>query len=277
MPISAHPDQAGTDKAPASRLGILLLGETIEADDLAEALKDRAGCHLLRDRDATVAADLATTEVFADTLRTRAIRLVIDATNPYDLAMSDRALTAAVAADRPILRLMRPAWQRDPLDAWIDVTSVAAAADICRWYGKRILLTLGESDLSPFGGNDRCHFIVRLPAKPASPLDLRHHDLIIGQGPFAWIDERRLMMEEKVDLLVSRNIGGLDSYAKVDVARDLAIPVVMISRPVPPFQPSVETVAQALTWIDAWQQSETDQMLISRRTGDQKATSADTE
>src|SRR6185369_1800336 len=178
MPISPNPDPA----LALPDLGILLLGDTIEADDLAAALTDRAGCQLVRDRAAGFATGLASTEAFAETLKARGIRLVVNATNPYDVALSDRALTAAVAADRPILRLMRPAWQRDPLDAWIDVGSVTAAADICRWYGKRILVTLGESDLSPFAGNDRCHFIVRLPVKPAAPLNLNRHDLIIGQG-----------------------------------------------------------------------------------------------
>ncbi|HEX9447003.1 MAG TPA: precorrin-6A/cobalt-precorrin-6A reductase [Dongiaceae bacterium] len=271
MPISPIPDTSKPD--------ILILGETIEATDLAEALQTRPDCAVMTPGDiaAPVLDQMASTEGLASLLRSKNIRLLVNAANAYDTDLNQRSLAAAIAVDVPILRLMRPAWQRDPLDSWIDVASVAAAADICRWYGKRILVTLGESDLSPFAGNDRCHFLIRLPSPPAQPLDLAHHDLIIGRGPFAWLDERRLMMEQQVDLLVSRNIGGLDSYAKIDVARDLAIPVVMITRPTPTQQPHAETLAQALTWIDAWRRTEEPQTVDNRRSGEQKATTAESE
>jgi precorrin-6A/cobalt-precorrin-6A reductase len=275
MPISLTPDIPTADTVA----DILLLGDTLEADALAEALQDWANCRVRRPSDMTSAVieQMASVDGFAAFLRTSTIRLIVNAANPYEAELSDRALTAAAAAELPILRLIRPAWHRDQLDSWIDVASVAAAADICRWYGKRAMITLGEADLAPFAGNERCHFIVRLPVAPAAPLNIRHHDLIIDRGPFAWLDERRLMMEQQIDLLVSRNIGGHDSYAKIDVARDLAVPVVMISRPVQPLQPSAETVAQALIWIEAWQQSENHTAIDSRRTGEQAATTAESE
>lgn len=256
MPILPDPDSPGA--AQMIKPTILLLGDTGEADELAEALRSQGDCRLMRPGAIIPAAvaQLGSIDGFTALLREMDIRLVINAASPYDTAQCDRALAATTAADRPLLRLSRPAWHRDPLDSWIDVASAGAAADICRWYGKRIMITLGESDLTPFAGNDRCHFIVRLPAAPAIPLDLAHYDLIIGTGPFAWLDERRLMMEQQIDLLVSRNVGGLDSYAKIDVARDLAIPVVMISRPSQPLQSSADSVAQALIWIDAWRQAE---------------------
>jgi len=83
MPISPNPDSAGPDPAAGQPdLGILLLGDTIEADDLASALTDRAGCQLVRDRAAGFATGLASAEAFAETLKARGIRLVVNATNP---------------------------------------------------------------------------------------------------------------------------------------------------------------------------------------------------
>ena len=272
MPLSPNPESA---TGPT----ILLLGDTVEAEALAEALTEalqkQPGCRLLRQQEMAAAdlARLATVDDFAAFLQGSPVELVVNAANPYDAGFSDRISAAATAAGRRFLRLMRPAWLRDQLDSWIDVASVAAAADICRWYGKRILITLGESDLAPFAGNDRCHFVVRLPAAPEASLELAHHDLIIGRGPFAWIDERRLMMEQQIDLLVSRNIGGLDSYAKIDVARDLAIPVVMISRPAQPpgpLQPGAETVAQAVDWIEAWRRGDHDPAADNQRASEHK-------
>ncbi|HVJ40230.1 MAG TPA: precorrin-6A/cobalt-precorrin-6A reductase [Dongiaceae bacterium] len=238
-------------------LDILLLGETGEAEELVLALRDRSDCHVCRPSELGISpAELTDSARLRALLSDRGIRLVVNAAGPYEAALSDCALDAAVATEGQVLRVTRPPWHRDLLDSWIEVPSVAAAADICRWYGKRILVTLTEADLAPFAGNDRCHFIIRLPAAPAGPLDLAHYDLVIGRGPFPWLDERRLMMEQQIDLLVSRNSGGLDAYAKIDVARDLAIPVVMIRRPVSPMQPQAETIAQALTWIDAWRQAQ---------------------
>lgn len=238
-------------------LEILLLGDTSEAEELAAALHDCGDCRLRRPAElGLTAADLVDAARLQAVLRAHSIRLVINAAGPYEAALSDCALTAAVAAGGQVLRVIRPAWHRDLMDSWIEVASTAAAADICRWYGKRILVTLAEADLAAFAGNDRCHFIVRLPEPPARPPDLAHYDLIIGRGPFPWLDERRLMMEQQIDLIVCRNSGGLASYAKIDVARDLAIPVVMISRPALPMQPQAETIGQALTWIDAWRQTQ---------------------
>ncbi|HVI92130.1 MAG TPA: precorrin-6A/cobalt-precorrin-6A reductase [Dongiaceae bacterium] len=240
-----------------SGLEILLLGETGEAAELAAALQAAGGCKICRPHDLQIAPeDLTDGARLTARLSDRPVKLVVNAADPYDIGLSDCALAAANAADIQLLRVLRPAWKRDLLDSWIDVSSVSAAADICRWYGKRVLITLAEADLGAFAGNDRCHFVIRLPQRPAQPLALGHHDLIIGHDPFPWLEERRLMMEQQIDLIVCRNSGGLDAYAKVDVARDLAIPVVMISRPPSPAQPQVETVGQAVTWIDAWRQTQ---------------------
>lgn len=250
MPVSSSPDVS-------SGLGILLLGETGEAAELAVALQSVDGYKLSRPRDLDIAAEeLADTAGLTVRLSNRPIELVVNATDPYDAGLSDSVLAAANAADIPLLRVLRPAWKRDSLDSWIDVASVSAAADISRWHGKRVLITLAEADLAAFAGNDRCHFVARLPTQPRQPLPLAHHDLIIGRDPFPWLDERRLMMEQQIDLIICRNSGGLDAYAKIDVARDLAIPVVMIGRPPAATQPQVETIGQALTWIEAWRRTQ---------------------
>lgn len=252
--MPASPDlESSSALETSSGAEILLLGETGEAAELAAALQAVDGCKLCRPHDLDIAApDLTNAARLAERLSNRPIKLLVNAADPYDAGLNDCVLTAANAADIQFLRVLRPAWKRDPLDSWIDVASVGAAADICRWHGKRVLVALAETDLAAFAGNDRCHFIVRLPQPSKQSLALTHHDVIIGRDPFPWLDERRLMMEQQIDLIVCRNSGGLDAYAKIDVARDLAIPVVMIGRPPSPTQPQVDTIGQALTWIDAW-------------------------
>jgi precorrin-6A/cobalt-precorrin-6A reductase len=50
--------------------------------------------------------------------------------------------------------------------------------------------------------------------------------------------------------LVTKDSGGTHTAAKLDVARDLAVPVVVIGRPrLPDDTVEVATVADVLTWL----------------------------
>jgi precorrin-6A/cobalt-precorrin-6A reductase len=147
---------------------------------------------------------------------------------------------------------------------------VKAAAEICRWLGKRIFLSLGAKDLAAFTGLTRPHFLVRLVDAPEM-LPLTHYDLVTARGPFTLADERALIEQRGIDLIVTKNSGGGATYAKIEVARELGIPVVMIRRPEIAFEPRsdvVETVEAALDWI-------ADQTARSRRTGESNATTGE--
>jgi precorrin-6A/cobalt-precorrin-6A reductase len=53
-------------------------------------------------------------------------------------------------------------------------------------------------------------------------------------------------------VLVSKNSGGNETYAKIEAARELQIPVVIIERPSEPSDHKYETVNDLLSAIDAW-------------------------
>jgi precorrin-6A/cobalt-precorrin-6A reductase len=58
------------------------------------------------------------------------------------------------------------------------------------------------------------------------------------------------MLEDfRADIVVARNAGGDAASAKIEAARDLALPVVMIGRPFIPKRKTVETVAEVLRWL----------------------------
>jgi precorrin-6A/cobalt-precorrin-6A reductase len=55
--------------------------------------------------------------------------------------------------------------------------------------------------------------------------------LVLGRGPLELDDEIELMERFAIDLLVSKASGGSATEAKIEAARTLGIPVVMVKRP----------------------------------------------
>ena len=59
-------------------------------------------------------------------------------------------------------------------------------------------------------------------------------DWIKAIGPFALEDERQLLMDHSIDVIVSKNSGGSATYSKLEAARELSIPVLLHARPILP-------------------------------------------
>ena len=59
-----------------------------------------------------------------------------------------------------------------------------------------------------------------------------------------------LMRDHRVDLVVAKNAGGTGAAAKLAAARALGLPVLMISRPVPPPRAEVQSVEEVIGWLD---------------------------
>ena len=76
-------------------------------------------------------------------------------------------------------------------------------------------------------------------------------EVVLARGPFDFDSERRLLASRAIDVVVSKNSGGAAARPKLDAARALGLPVVMIARPPPPPGERVETVAAAADWIEA--------------------------
>jgi precorrin-6A/cobalt-precorrin-6A reductase len=55
-----------------------------------------------------------------------------------------------------------------------------------------------------------------------------------ARGPFTAEGERGLFLAHAIDVLVSKNSGGRATEAKLDIARELGLPVLMLRRPALP-------------------------------------------
>jgi precorrin-6A/cobalt-precorrin-6A reductase len=174
---------------------------------------------------------------------------LIDATHPFAAEISRAARLAASRTGVPRLTLRRPPWQRHPLDRWIEVDSLEAAALLVGRVGRRAWLTVGANSVAAFAPATGVRFLVRLIDPPREPLPLRFCEVITGRGPFSLAEERHLLERHAIEVVVCKASGGTATEAKLIAARELSLPVIMVRRPPAEPGPSVETVEAALDWV----------------------------
>ena len=183
-------------------------------------------------------------------LEARQIDRVVDASHPFALEIGRHAGAACQAAGVPRLRLLRPPWQRQEGDRWLEVADLAEAASRLPGLGRRAFVTVGHKGLDAFAGLEGVWFLIRtIEPPPAAPL--AHAHWLQARGPFALEAELALLRAHAIDVLVVKASGGEATYAKLAAARHLGLPVLMLRRPPPPPGPMVGTVAAALEWLGA--------------------------
>jgi len=241
---------------------VLILGGTQEAFRLAEHLADAAGIEIIsslagRTREPRIPkGDVRTggfggAEGLARYLREQRITHLVNATHPFAERISANAIAAAEAAGIPLMRLLRPAWIARRDDRWVAAHHAAEAAELCRREGGRIFLTLGSGELDAFADVHNAHFLVRMVDLPEA-LPLRDYRTIAARGPFSLQDELCLLAEHHISLIVAKNSGGDATYAKIEAARRMSLPVIMIERPplaLDPRSPAVASVDDVVAWV----------------------------
>lgn len=187
-----------------------------------------------------------------DYLSAHHITHVIDATHPFAAQMSAHAIAACTQLDLPLLSMERPAWQAQPGDQWQHVPDMAAAAQVLSRSLKRVFLAIGRKQLAAFASlADQHQFVLRVIDQEggALPLPASSYELIVARGPFRLADELALLGQYRIDCIVSKNAGGVDTYAKIEAARQLGIPVIMVDRPVLEPRTQCQSPQQAMEWL----------------------------
>jgi precorrin-6A/cobalt-precorrin-6A reductase len=241
---------------------ILVLGGSSEASQLAKALSQRQDIFAtfsLAGRTKNPAALPLPTRIggfggvegLVAYLQAEGVEAVIDATHPFAAQMKRNAADACAQTSTPLCAFTRPPWEAGEGDRWIDVDDAADAARALGEKPKRVFLTTGRLQAGAFSAKSPHHFVLRsidAPDADALPASL---DLVLARGPFSVGDEIALMREKRIDIVVSKNAGGEATRAKIDAARELGLPVVMIRRPKTPERPVFVKIEDALAWIDA--------------------------
>jgi precorrin-6A/cobalt-precorrin-6A reductase len=185
----------------------------------------------------------------ADFIRKERITHVIDATHPFAAEMSRHAIEACAETRIPLVALERAPWMRSSGDNWIEVGDINEAVAALPEQRSRIFLAIGRQQLLPFAAKPQHAYTLRFVDAPEGALPLPGAEVIVSRGPFTLEGDRELMRIRGIELLVARNSGGSGARAKIDAARELALPVIMIARPALPERPRAESVDEVLAWL----------------------------
>jgi len=187
----------------------------------------------------------------ADYIKKNAINLVVDATHPFAATISANAYDACLVTNTPRLILSRPPWALPPGAKWMEAANIADAAAILPSFAHRVLLTSGIGGIENFAGLKDIHFVVRLIEEPKQPLPLDDYSLVIARPPYSIEEETRLLAEHTIDTMVSKHSGGEATVAKIAAAIKADVKIVLIARPLPEPGDRVESIDDALEWLES--------------------------
>lgn len=238
---------------------LLILGGTTEANALARAVAETglratysyAG-RVEAPRDQPIpmrVGGFGGVTGLVDFIHSNNVTHLVDATHPFAAQMSANACTACTRTGTPLAALTRSAWKPGAGDNWRCVRDIAAAVAALDGVPQRVFLAVGRMHLEEFAAQPQHDYLLRLVDAPSDPLPLPRAQVVVSRGPFTKEGDKSLMQNHKTQLLVSKNAGGTGARAKLDAARDLGLPVLMIDRPVLPLRTELATPADVLRWL----------------------------
>jgi precorrin-6A/cobalt-precorrin-6A reductase len=240
---------------------VLILGGTSEASALARALAEDRRFQVTVSFAGRTQSPLAQPvptriggfgglEGLARYLIERQVDLLVDATHPFAAQMTRHAELAARRSGTPLLIVQRPPWQRQPDDRWIEVPDLEAAGRALGAAPRRVLLTIGQTELAAFAAAPDHHYVIRSINAPNPDQLPPRADVITARGPFTVADECALLRERRIELVVTKNSGGTVTEAKLTAARLCQVPVIIVARPPAPTGEVATTVDAALKWLE---------------------------
>ena len=188
-------------------------------------------------------------EGLAGYLAAQGVTHLVDATHPFAAQMSRNAVAAAAQAGIPLAALTRPPWAPGPGDRWQRVADIPGAVAVLAVPPRRVMLAVGRMHLAAFAAQPQHRYLLRLVDRPEGALPLPDAEVVVDRGPFTEAGDRALMARHGIELVVAKNAGGDGARAKIDAARALGLPVLMIDRPALPPRTELATPRAVLDWV----------------------------
>jgi precorrin-6A/cobalt-precorrin-6A reductase len=240
---------------------VLVLGGTTDASRLAAALAAAGTAAVLSYAGRTESpgpqplplriGGFGGAEGLARYLRDQGITHLVDATHPFAAQISANAVAAAAQTGTPLVALERPGWTAGPGDDWRFVPDIAAAARALPEAPARVFLAIGRLHLGEFAIRPQHDYLLRLVDPPGGALPLPRARVLVARGPFRLTDDLALLRGHAITHVVSKNAGGDGARAKLDAARMLGLPVIMIDRPAIPPRPIARSIDEVMGWLGA--------------------------
>lgn len=185
----------------------------------------------------------------AEFLRASAITHVIDATHPFAAQMSRNAILACAQTGVRLIALERPAWVPGPEDDWRELPNLEEAAAALPRAAQRVFLAIGRQGLAHFAARAEHFYLLRLVDEPVLPLALPNAAYVLARFPLTLEQDLALLRQHRISMVISKNAGGEGARAKLDAARLLRLPVLMIARPVLPPREIAATPEEVWRWL----------------------------
>jgi precorrin-6A/cobalt-precorrin-6A reductase len=243
---------------------ILLLGGTSETASIATALLT-AGHRVLVSTATTVPLELPERlerrtgrldeEAMVRLIRDIVVHVIVDATHPYAQEAHAVALRASARTGIPCIRWVRPNIRISERAGILIARDHAEAARLACAAGSTILLTVGSQHLAPYVAEaiaQSRRLIVRVLPAPASleacrQAGLKQADVIAARGPFPIEENRAVLRQFRVGVLVTKNSGAAGGLSEKLVAAKLeGCTVVLIQRPLEVNGNQVSAIAELL-------------------------------
>lgn len=172
-------------------------------------------------------------------LKDNSIKLAVDATHPYADKVSANITKACKDLDIPYIRYQR---KESRLEEYKDIIEWVAdydeAAERLSKAVGNILLTTGSKTLEVFSSRVAVSRLYPriLPTsnilKKCEELGFKPSNIIAMQGPFSKEMNIEMIKKYDIDALVTKDSGKVGgTIEKLEAAKELSIPVIIISRP----------------------------------------------
>lgn len=239
---------------------VLLLGGTTEATALAhafaatgiDAIFSYAGrtAYPIEQPLPTRLGGYGGVKGLADYIIDAEITHIVDATHPFATQISRNAVEACTMTQIPMIAYERSAWLAQPGDEWLHVPDTQAAVAALPLAAARIFLAIGKQNLPAFAAQPQHFYLLRMIDAPDAAPPMPNAVVVLGRGPFTVESDMDLMRNHRITHVVAKNSGGSGALAKLEAARRLHLPVILIARPTIADRPMARSIPAVMDWLD---------------------------
>lgn len=160
--------------------------------------------------------------------------MVIDATHPYAVLVTENVRAACAEAETEYIRLLR---EDSPAENVIFVNNIDEAVSLLKNTRGKIFVSTGSKELNKYAALDnyRQRLIVRvLPVKESEDkcISLGLENVIYKKGPFTYKENIEEFKACRAKWLVTKCTGKAGGFnEKINAAKDLGVNVIVIKRP----------------------------------------------